>query len=185
MMNQKSAKFPYTATNEYQAAELPYLGDDISMLILLPKRRDGLLSLEQNLTSTTLDEIRRSMSTKKLELHLPRFKMEFSKSLPSQLQKLGISKIFGSGSDDFSGISANDSKKLSVSDVSHKSVIDVNEEGTEAAAATSAVMRFVSLPPKKTVFRVDHPFMFFIIDKRSGLIVFMGRITKLHGKGIE
>lgn len=185
MMSQKSANFPYTVTNDYQAVELPYLGDDLSMLILLPKHRDGLPSLERNLTSSKLDEIRRSMSPKKLEIHLPKFKMEFSKSLPSQLQKLGISKIFRSGSDDFSGISARDSKKLSLSDVSHKSVIDVNEEGTEAAAATSAVIRFVSLPPKKIVLRVDHPFVFFIIDRRSGLIVFMGRITKLHGEGIE
>lgn len=180
MMYHGPTNFPYTVTDDYQAVELPYVGDALSMLVLLPKHRDGLPSLERNLTSTTLDDILRNMSSRELEVHLPRFNMEFKKSLPPTLRRLGIDKIFSHGTEDFSGISASDSKKLFVSDVFHKSKIQVNEEGTEAAAVSVILMGSRSTQRRQTiVFRADHPFLFFILDRSNGLILFMGRVSKL------
>lgn len=180
MMYHGSANFPYTVTDDYQAVELPYVGDDLSMLILLPKLRDGLLSLERNLTSTFLDDILRNMSSRELEVQLPKFNMEFSKKLPPMLQELGIDKIFRSGTEDFAGISARESRKLCVSDVFHKSKIEVTEEGTEAAAVSALILGSRSTWRRQTiVFRANHPFLFFILDRKNGLILFMGRVSKL------
>lgn len=179
MMQQMSTRFLYWDSSNFQAVELPYEGEDLSMLVLLPKTNTSLPSLEQNITVAKLEEIRQKMSRRKINLYLPKFTFEFQKNLRPELKGLGLHKVFKDGSEDLSGITSEaDSRKLSVSKIIHKCKVEMNEEGTRAAASTALSIIHVSLQ-RNTVFRADHPFLFFIIKKANGLILFMGRVSKL------
>ncbi|KAG8198839.1 hypothetical protein JTE90_007141 [Oedothorax gibbosus] len=175
MMELESTYLPYTDSDDYQAVELPYEGEDLSMLVLLPKANDSLPSLEQSITAAKLEEIRQRMSPREMDLYLPKFTFEFQKNLRGELQSLGLHSIFKEGSEDFSGMTL---RQLTVSQVIHKCKVEVNEEGTRAAAST-AVMLVPFSARWNTVFRADHPFLFFIIKKVDGLILFMGRVSQL------
>ena len=140
------------------------------MVILLPRKVDGLVELEQALTAPGLAE---SISTlRKVDLHvwLPKFKTTSEFRLSKTLKALGMVDAF-TGAADFSGMFGE--RGPSISTVAHKAFVEVNEVGTEAAAATAVMMR-VSLPP---TFRADHPFLFLIRDRDTGSILFMGRIV--------
>jgi serpin B len=176
-MMSKSTQFRYfEAENGLQILELPYLGSPISMVVLLPKESDGLGGLETSLNADKLESwFTKLGSPQTVNLSLPRFKLEESFQLGATLRELGMARAFGSTAD-FSGITT--SRRLAITNVIHKAFVDVNEEGTEAAAATAVILgRMAAMLPQHppVTFRADHPFLFLIRDSRSGSILFLGR----------
>jgi serpin B len=147
------------------------------MIVLLPNDAAGLPALEQSLTAAQvqlwLSQLR---GRTKIILTLPKFKMTQQFELGRALSAMGMAQAFQKGAADFSGMTGK--RDFWISAAVHKAFIDVNEEGTEAAAATGIVMRSMAMqreqPP--VVFRADHPFIFLIRDNRSGAILFMGRV---------
>ena len=175
MMFQRQ-QFRYGAFDGFQMLEMPYSGDDLSMVVMLPDTQDGLHDLEASLTSEQLDESLASMSKRDVLVYLPKFKFDASFELSDTLKAMGMTDAFHGG--DFSGIADGG---LEISGVLHKAFIDVNEAGTEAAAATAVVIGTTSAiinPLSPTVFRADHPFLFALRDTHSGSLMFLGRVTE-------
>lgn len=158
-----------------QAIELPYK-ENISMVVLLPNDRDGLESFEKNLTVDNLSSIRDGMEITKVNFTFPKFKLEYSREMSNDFKALGTHEIFNLGAD-FSGMTSNN---ISVSEVIHKAMLEVNEEGSEAGAATGTSWgRRRPAEDREIVVTADHPFMFVIIDIRSELILFLGHVRNL------
>ncbi|KAK1339642.1 hypothetical protein QTO34_018196 [Cnephaeus nilssonii] len=180
MMYQKS-RFPfgYIEDLKCRVLELPYQGRELSMVILLPDdiedEATGLKKIEEQLTLEKLHEWTKpeNMSYTEVNVHLPRFKLEESYNLNSHLASLGIKDLFTPRAD-LSGMSR--ARDLFVSKIVHKSFVEVNEEGTEAAAATAAVVSNCSLMSEEN-FVADHPFIFFIRHNPSTNILFLGRLS--------
>ena len=174
MMNQKE-EFGYMETDTFQALELSYVDDELSMVILLPKKYDALDKFEKTLTPENLTQWLTKIHKREVMVFVPKFKMISQFGLASTLKSMGIKDAFSSKAD-FSGI--NGKRNLFISAVIHKAYVEVNEEGTEAAAATGIVMRLTSVGPARIpVFRADHPFLFLIRDNLSGSILFIGRVA--------
>jgi serpin B len=150
------------------------------MLVLLPKKVDGLADLEKSLSAATLAKWRAYLRPQQVNVALPKFKLETTYQLNPTLEALGMKRAFVSppaaGAADFSGIDGG-TGYLYISLVIHKAFVDVNETGTEAAAATVAV-EALGMEPRQppVVFHADHPFLFLICDNRSGSILFLGRL---------
>lgn len=161
-----------------QVLELPYKGNALSMVVLLPKATDGLEALEARLTPKLLGELVAAAAPREVDVSLPKFKLVSSFALTAPLQKLGVATAFecdeGSRAD-FSRMAAR--QQLCISAVVHKAFVEVNELGTEAAAATAVIMSATAVAAEPAVFRADHPFLFAIRDRRSGSILFLGRLT--------
>jgi len=174
MMMQKE-QFGYADRADLQVLELPYAGGELSMLILLPKKADGLADLEKQLTVENLKHWTNDLQKQEVEVFLPRFKMTSRFDLGSTLSAMGMVDAFIAGKADFSGM---DGKAgwLSIGIVVHKAFVDVNEEGTEAAAATGVGMRMAAVRARIPVLRADHPFFFLIRHNATGSILFMGRV---------
>ena len=160
-----------------KALELPYKSNKLSMLILLPDEKDGLATLESQIKAENLNDIEKlfPMGSIKTAVSLPRFKLEDSFSLGDALSALGMSDLFNAATADLSGIDGKG--QLFVSKVVHKAFINVDEEGSEAAAATGVIMMLRSLP-RIMEFKADHPFLFMIREKNTGSILFLGRMMK-------
>ena len=176
LMHQQK-KLGYAEEETFQVLELPYAGRELSMVVLLPKEVDGLPELEKAITTDKLAALMLKLRVREVNAYLPKFKLETSFGLNSTLQAMGMKRAF-SREADFSGISSTEA--LYISAVLHKAYVDVNEEGTEAAAATGVVMKAMAVrrPQPIPVFRADHPFLFLIRDTKAGSILFMGRLTK-------
>lgn len=175
MMTLKPERFSYMENESFQCLELPYQGEEVSMLIILPKEKDGLVRIEDGLSSDALTDWTGTLRKEEVEVHLPRFKVESHfDSMSKTLAALGMTDAFNPALADFSGISA---QPLFISDVVHKAFVQVDEEGTEAAAATGVMMRTTSMPMPPKVFRADHPFLFLIRHNASGTMLFMGRVS--------
>lgn len=167
-------EFKYMENDTLKILELPYIGDDLSMVVLLPAKVDGLPRLEAVLSKEKLNAWIGSLSPREVFVFLPKFKITSQFSLGKTLISMGMSDPFCAKAD-FSGIDG--TKDLFISAVIHKAFVDVGEEGTEAAAATAVVMRLTSAAPSACpVFLADHPFIFLIRDNRTGGILFIGRI---------
>lgn len=166
--------FNCMAGNGFQAIELPYGTNQASMLILLPSAIDGLPQLEQQLTPEFLNSVLAQMTSHYIEVFLPRFTLESSLNLTGILPAMGMANAFTPGLADFSGIDGRDD--LFISLVLHKAWGQVNEAGTEAAAATVVAVSTGVAPSFPTVFRADHPFLFFIRDTQTGSLLFIGRV---------
>jgi serpin B len=175
----------YLQGEGYQAVDLSYRGGDLSMLVLLPDRQDGLRDLETRLTERMLHDCAAMMETREVKVFLPRFKITWgTEDLRDQLTALGMARAFIPSEANFSGMNGLEpphEDSLSISKVFHKTFVEVNEEGTEAAAATAVTMMRlgrVAPPPRPIpIFRADHPFLFAIRDWRSGAILFLGRMS--------
>lgn len=170
--------FAYTEDNDLQAIELPYSGNALSMVVLLPRRLDGCGDLETRLTPELLAEVLARLKPQRVEVLLPRFTLASGADLKAPLAKMGMPDAFGQNAD-FSGMDG--TKWLYISGVFHKAWVEVNEAGTEAAAATGVVMGVKSIAApqaKPPVFRADHPFLFLIRDVRSGSLLFLGRLAQ-------
>lgn len=180
MMYQKK-KFPYGYIQDLKCRvlELPYQGEELSMVILLPDdiedESTGLKKMEEQLTLEKLHEWtkRENLDLIEVNVKLPRFKLEESYNLNSYLAHLGVEDLFNSKAD-LSGISG--ARDLFISKIVHKSFVEVNEEGTEAAAATAGIATFCMLMPEENFF-ADHPFIFFIRHNPSANILFLGRLS--------
>ncbi len=176
MMN-LTDRFQYFEEPSLQALELPYKGNSLSMVLFLPRSPDGLAAFESSLTSEKLDGWLAKLSSNRVNLTIPRFRLAGQFDLRSTLSTLGMPSAFQVGAADFSGITG--TRDFAISAVVHKAFVEVEEKGTEAAAATGIVMMetkaFIG-PPK--VFRADHPFFFVIRDLRNGSILFIGRLVR-------
>jgi serpin B len=173
MMHVKGDFKCYT-DEKMRVLELPYKSNELSMLIFLPNDSNNFKEIENILTAESIDTILSKMQKTVIDVYFPRFKMTWGTfSLKNTLINLGMSDSFDvRKAADFSGISGK--ADMWISDVFHKAFIEVNEEGTEAAAATAVGMiKAIRIEP---VFRADHPFIFMIKDNRSGSILFMGRV---------
>jgi len=178
MMNQQ-ARFGYGETDTLQVLEMPYVGQELSMVVLLPKEPAGIGALEKALTAENVSKWLSGVHKQEVIVAVPRFKMTHKFSLGAVLQAMGITDAFSRGAD-FSGMTGR--RDLFISAVVHQAYVDVNEEGTEAAAATGVAMTLTAMAPGKVpVFRADHPFLFLIRDIRSGSILFLGRTMNPKG----
>ncbi|XP_064483320.1 intracellular coagulation inhibitor 1-like [Ornithodoros turicata] len=177
----KTARYSYARNEDLKAdvLELPYAGKEFSMLVFLPHERDGLRRLLEDLTPSGYQGAVGRLHTETVNLKLPKFKLESDYSLVEQLEALGAKSIF-SGAANFTGIE--EFGRLVVSDVIHKAVVEVNEKGSEAAAFTGIAfqVKVTSVRIRRPVeFNVDHPFLFFIRNKISKLILFVGAVHAL------
>ena len=168
----------YMGNDSFQAVELPYIGQELAMVALLPRKMDGCDRLEAQLNPAFLSRCLGEMKSQRVELFLPRFKMESGFKLKDKLGKMGMPDAFTLQAD-FSGMDGTGG--LFISEVFHKAWVDVNEKGTEAAAATVGVVAAGAAPmwppAPPPVFRADHPFIFCIRDTRSGSLLFLGRLA--------
>jgi serpin B len=164
----------YAAGDGWQAVELAYEGGRQSMLILLPAEGQ-FEAFEASLNTARLDDILNAMEWTTVELALPKFSFESEFELNRALAELGMPVAFDAERADFSGMTGE--SNLYISDVIHKAFVDVNEEGTEAAAATAVIMRLESMPIDPVQMQVDHPFIFMIRDNETGSILFTGRVV--------
>jgi serpin B len=175
-MMRHEVRYGYGARPELQILEMPYKGRDLSMVVLLPTQVDGLADLEKSLSTNSLKSWLAGLASKEVDLALPKFKVTREVELSKTLSAMGMPLAFSDNAD-FSGMSGR--RDLAISQVIHKAYIEVDEKGTEAAAATAVVIRALSsrIPPQLEHFNADHPFIFLIRDTRSGSILFIGRFT--------
>lgn len=164
---------PYHSSDGYQAIELPYAGDTAAMTIILPDQ-GRFEEIESALSPQMLAEILSGMSQTSVLLRMPKFTFESSFSLRDALSGMGMSAAFDPNAADFSGMTGK--KDLFISEIVHKAFVAVDEEGTEAAAATAVMMELSSLPFSEVRLTIDRPFIFFIRDLQTGQILFMGRV---------
>jgi serpin B len=167
-------QFGYHQTVGLRVLELPYAGRNLSLVVLLPKKSEGLPALEKALTLERLAGCLAGLKPSVVEVILPRFRLSTSTSLNRPLAKMGMPLAFSSEAD-FSGIDKTGSLSLSVF---HKAFLDVAEEGTEASAGTSSAVKAKSVTAPEHVFRANRPFLFLILDKRAGGILFLGRFAQ-------
>ena len=172
MMNQTEC-FNYMEGESYKAIELPYDGDEIAMVILVPDA-GTFETFEGNLDLTLVSSIIENLSSTNINLKMPKWEFDSDLSLSSALGGMGMTDALIDGIADFSGIDG--TQFLLISDVVHKAFVLVNESGTEAAAATGVIFEFISVPPPPIDFTINRPFIFFIRDMETDTILFIGRV---------
>lgn len=159
-----------------QAIELPYTGGDLGLVVLLPRKLDGLTEVDRALSAGHLADWSARLKTRKIDVHLPRFQLTGEFELKDALAGLGMTLPFNEARADFSRMTENEAP-LCLAAVVHRAFVEINEEGTEAAAATAVIAKPRSLANLgQPVFRADHPFVFLIRDRRSGNILMIGRL---------
>ena len=172
-MMKQTDYFGYAKSGNYLAVELPYDGDELSMVILMTE--NGKFSdFENTLKSPTLKAIIDNLKNTRVALTMPKFEFESEFGLKETLMGMGMEEPF-QDSADFSGMSSE--SDLHIDDVVHKAFVSVDEAGTEAAAATGVIMGTTSIPPEPVTVTIDRPFVFLIRDIKTGAIVFVGRVV--------
>jgi serpin B len=168
--------FSYGEMDDAQVLELPYEGGRLSMVVLLPRQVDGLDALQQKLNPANLAAWLGKLQRNKVDLTLPKFKMTAEFELSKTLSEMGMPLAFTDKAD-FSGICS--SEQLQIGAVVHKAFVDVDEKGTEAAAATAVGVKAATAvaPRPPVVFKADHPFLFLLRDRTTDSVLFMGRVT--------
>lgn len=180
MMGFSGAKdLEYGEVGDFQLLRLPYQGG-LSMLVALPKKDKSLAEAGKNIDAAALDGMRKALTRQQVKVFLPRFTFSSDFELNGTLSGLGMPEAFTDAAD-FSGMDG--TKKLSIQRAVHKAFVEVNEEGTEAAAATGIAMTLKGMPSFDfQVFRADRPFLFFIEEPKTGLLLFMGRVEEPKDK---
>jgi len=176
MMHGKTI-YPYAETDTFQALEMPYAHGnetELAMLVLLP-REDNLTAAEENLDAEKVMDLRESLTSRQVEVFFPKFTLETEYGLPPTLAAMGMSTAFGDDAADLSGMDG--TRDLFVTGIFHKAFVDVSEEGTEAAAATGVGAAGGRRPETPPGVRADPPFVFLIVEKDSGTILFIGRVV--------
>lgn len=174
----RRGSFRYGENPQAQLLAMPYEGNGLEMVLLLPRQRNGIATLEASLNATNLASALGAMRNEEVNVAMPRFKIASAFGLGDTLKSLGMRNAFDPARADFSGMDGRPNW-LFISAVVHKAFVEVNEKGTEAAAATGVVMTTNSImipkPPKE--FRADHPFLFLIRETRTGSLLFVGRVA--------
>ncbi|XP_037362342.2 antithrombin-III isoform X3 [Talpa occidentalis] len=177
-MMYQEGKFRYRRVEEgTQVLELPFKGDDITMVLILPKAEKSLAKVERELSPEVLQEWLDALGETLLVAHVPRFRIEDSFSLKERLQDMGLVDLFSPESSRLPGIIAGGRSDLYVSDAFHKAFLEVNEEGSEAAASTAIAIAGRSLNPNRVTFKANRPFLVLIREVALNTIVFMGRVA--------
>jgi serpin B len=181
----RTGDYGYAEQDGVKVLELPYREGDWSMIFVLPDAVDGLEAVERNLTGEVFNDWVTALHNETVNVVLPRFEVtpKSSVELGEALQAMGMKKAFNPYEADFTGMAnpPNPNERLHLSKVFHQAFVKVNEKGTEAAAATAAVMMARGAMGRQREpkdFRADHPFLFFLRDKNSGMILFMGRVSE-------
>ena len=176
MMMAQMGDFPYAQMKGYQILELPYAEEDLAMLIVIPEDID---SMKEALSPKLLAHWQSQLRKQEVKVFIPRFKLELTlEGLPGKLKEMGMVDAFDEVRADFSGIRRADTGKgLYIQDVIHKAFIEVNEEGTEAAAATAVVMGTKSVAEPSPIFKADRPFLYMILHKPTNNVLFMGKFA--------
>jgi len=174
------AIFNYAENSNLQILEMPYSGNELSILLLLPKN-DNLTKLESILSTKNISDWKKNLEEQRVKIYIPKFKFETKYFMADDLKEMGMPLAF-SDSADFFGMTASGKKDLKIDEAIHQAFVEVNEEGTEAAAATAVIMAPLGAAgpqkePKIPIFRADHPFIFLIQQKSTGDILFMGRVV--------
>ena len=173
-MMRQTETFGYARENGNQLISLPYEGNKLSMLIILPDE-NNFAQVEESIGELDIHNLVRSISYAQLDLSMPKFKIESSFGLAEPLDAMGMKDVFVPGIADLSGMDG--TRDLYISSVQHKAFIEVDETGTEAAAATAVVVGVESMPMDEPIkVSIDRPFIFFIVDNDSGSVLFMGRV---------
>ena len=176
-MMQLQEDFGYSEDKQVQVVQLPYKGDDLSMLVVLPKSKDkaAMQQLVQDLSADTIKQWSKDLVTQEVNVHLPKFKLEASYQMKNLLTDMGMPRAFEKGA----GFNLFDnSPPIKIDDVYHKAVVIVDEKGTEAAAATGIVANATAASAPPPVFKADHPFIFMIKDNKTDAILFLGQVNK-------
>lgn len=179
---------PYPGAGGFQVAELPYEGEDLSMVIVVPQDADGLAAVEKQLTTANLAAWLGKLESRGMDVSMPKFRIETDYTMKETLQAMGMKQVFGGGAN-FDGLVANGVTDLFISDVFHKAFVAVTENGTEAGAADSWVGSPVGLAagpqvPFTPVVRADRPFLFAIRDVKTGTLLFLGRMADPTGTAV-
>lgn len=173
------AKFPYYEDNSLQVLQMPYQGDRLSMIVLLPKDKN-IQSLDGVLSPNQLHKWNANLVQTQVKVYMPKFTLDTKYVLNDNLKSLGITDAFDPNLADFTGITGN--RNLSISLAVHQAFVKVDEKGTEAVAATGVVAEETSMPLYNYTFRADHPFVFLIYDKQTDLILFIGQMMDPSAK---
>ncbi|XP_011359590.1 antithrombin-III isoform X2 [Pteropus vampyrus] len=177
-MMYQEGKFRYRRVAEgTQVLELPFKGDDIAMTLILPKPEKSLAKVERELTPEVLQEWLDQLAETLLVAHVPRFRIEDSFSVKEQLQDMGLVDLFSPEKAKLPGIVAEGRNDLFVSDAFHKAFLEVNEEGSEAAASTAIAIAGRSLNHNRVTFKANRPFLVLIREVALNTIIFMGRVA--------
>jgi serpin B len=176
-MMHRSGGYRYAEDDTAQILELPYAKNEVSMVIVLPRKIEQQAALEKSMDAKWLSDAVGRLRPRQVQVALPRFKMTAEFELSKVLSSMGMPLAFDAAKADFSGMTTQE--KVVIDKVIHQAFVDVNEEGTEAAAATAVTMRPTAarVPEPPVIFIADHPFIFFIRDTRSGAILFMGKVV--------
>jgi len=175
---QQTATLRHASDDDVAALELPYDDQDLGMLIVLPNSRDGMRDLEQKLSGRQLRDLVSRLDEKQVQVQLPKFQVRSHVNLKQLLTKMGLQSLF-SQSADFSRMSET---PLKIDSGVHEAYISVDENGTEGAAATGFAVQnraLPMLPPQPTTFKADHPFLYAVVHKQTGAIVFLGKVNSI------
>ena len=181
-MMKTAEELRYASGDGYQAVDLPYVGHELSMTVIVPDR-GRFTEFENSLDAALVDRIVAGLEFRYVTLDLPKFDFESQFRLGETLKSMGMPNAFNSAASDFSGMDgrsclAGDPECLFIREVVHKAFVSVDEAGTEAAAATGVVMQIESAPPSPVSVTVDRPFIFLIRDQETEAILFVGRVEK-------
>lgn len=173
----QTGRFAYVDGDGYRAVEMPYQGGRFSMIVLLPDA-GGFEAFEDHFDAALLKTVRENLQHHEVVLSMPRYKFESQFALVDALKELGMTDAFEYGLADFSGMDG--TRELYISDVAHKAFVAVDEEGTEAAAATAIIVGTMAMPEPEepVVLTIDRPFLFLIGDRRSDALLFVGRVMQ-------
>lgn len=174
-MMHRSGHYDYMEGADFKAIKLGYAGDALSMIMLLPNEAGGLAQFEKELTPAKLSDVIGKLADRDVIVAIPKFNATAAFELSRTLAAMGMASAFDREAD-FSGMTGN--RDIRISNVIHKAFIEVNEEGTEAAASTAVTILAMAMPRERPAFRADHPFIFLIRDEKSGALLFMGRLTE-------
>jgi len=172
----QTRSYPYYEDEEIQAIGLPYKNNRMSLMVLLPKSIEGWRMISQVINHERMKLVISGMETREVQLALPKFRSELQINLKQELTSMGMGTAFSKDAD-LSGMTGE--KNLYIDEVIHKAFIEVSETGTEAAAASAAIIGLKSsLRDDPVRFNANHPFIYFLIDRQTGCIIFTGRLVK-------